>query len=442
VKLTAEYNVRERGRVNEVINSGLLYGAVAGALVTTLAWLFTERIAGWYNVRAELLPAFHLLIRIVGVSWGAGLFFNILSAGIEGLQRFDVTSRIWIGSTAGRAVLTLMVLWLGYGLEAMGWVMLATQSTAYLATYVAWRGLFPEFHFSWAAVTRRMLGQQISYGWKVIPSIISARAVGSVLPTQISKLISVTSVSYYSLSMKLIEYAADAVGRVGLVSGPQATQLMAEGRRHELALLAENGNRYSLTVWMLPASFLLVYGWEFYRWWMGREVADVCSRLLPPLLLAHTASVSQFISNAILMGLDRFGRYSWSLLMEAGVTLAGMAYILPRWGLEGGMWWLAALMVANRCLHLLYLTLRELEVGVWEYVGAIYPAPLGTGLAAAAASWGLKQTVWPADSLWSLAGAGLSHLAIFGALAVAFCLRPEHRRKLWAARYTLGRFQR
>lgn len=175
---------------------------------------------------------------------------------------------------------------------------------------------------------------------------------------------------------------------------------------------------------------------------MGVEVADVCARLLPPLLLAHTASISQFISNAILMGLDRFSRYSWSLLIEAAITLAGMTVILPRWGLEGGMWWIAAMMTANRCLHLLYLTQRELNLNVWQYVGAIYPAPFAVGLATVAASWTLKQLVFPAGSLMWLIVAGIIHVAIYAVLAVAFCLRPEHRQRLWAARYTLKGFPR
>lgn len=434
VKLTADYKARgNMAKVNEVVNSGILYSLMIGAVVLVLTLGFAGPIAGRFNVEPKLVGDFESLIRIVGVSWALGMAFNMMGAGIEGFQRFDITSRVWMGATALRAVGTLIVVGLGYGLLAMAWVLAAAQAMTYLLLLWEWKRLFPQFRFSPADAKRETMREQLDYGLQVVPGMISSRMLSPGIATITGSILNATAVAYYGLSMRIIEYASDAIGRIGLITSPNASELMALGKKEELRQLGKNGNRYCLTIWLLPAIFLFLYREEFYRAWVHEPVAGNCTPLIPPLLAAYSVSMSQFISASILMGVARYRYYSLSLLAETLVILGGLFLVLPAYGLPGAAVMIACCIMLNRGLNLMLEFCRQFEISPLEYMGAIYPRPLMLGLIAGALLQAARQIPFFAGYNWtSLIVSGIVFAAFYGALALIIVLKPNHRRMLWS----------
>lgn len=125
-KYAAHYRaLNEPDKVNEVVNSGLIYAtcmAVLAIAATLVCARYMDRI---FPVPPQYREVYTLLIMIVGTGWAAGGIFNVFSGCMEGFQRFDVTSRIWMTGMALRSIGLATVLASGYGLRAMGLVVIA-----------------------------------------------------------------------------------------------------------------------------------------------------------------------------------------------------------------------------------------------------------------------------------------------------------------------------
>ena len=117
----------DRDTVNSVINTALIYFAGMGVLVVLLAFLLAPVIPGFFQVPPVLLPEFRSLLMLVGLSWGLGAVFLVFQASIEGLQRFDIVSRIAIGTNLLRLGAWTWVLAAGHGTLALVSVFIVVQ---------------------------------------------------------------------------------------------------------------------------------------------------------------------------------------------------------------------------------------------------------------------------------------------------------------------------
>ena len=101
----------------------------------------------------------------------------------------------------------------------------------------------------------------------------------SSLPGIITYFKSTAFVPFFTQTQRILDYAGDAISRVGLVTSPRAADMYALGKKTEVIALARNANRYCLTLWGLPASFLFAYGGDFFRVWMTKAFGD---QAVPP----------------------------------------------------------------------------------------------------------------------------------------------------------------
>jgi O-antigen/teichoic acid export membrane protein len=227
--------------------------------------------------------------------------------------------------------------------------------------------------------------------------------------------------------VRILEYAGEAVGRVGAVTAPNATELMAQGRKRELVSLGILTNRYCLCLFLPVTVFLLVYGYEVYSLWIRPAFAKESAYLLPVLLLGNTAMFGQFNSISILFGMGRHKVYARCLLVEAILTVAGMMVVLPRFGLWGGAWLVSSLMVVNRTIVVCLLAARELEINPLQYAVRIYTMPAALGTGALLFLLALKRTWIPGRTWGQALLAGLLMGIPYAALVYRFCLAGHHR---------------
>lgn len=437
LKLTAEYRARERSdKINEVLSTGLVYSSLAALIVLAVTLPLAGHIGRVFHVND---PAFPLLVRIVGLSWGVGMVVNVFGASLEAFQRFDLTGRIWIAGLALRSTAIALLLYRGYGLPEMGFALFSAQMTMYLLTFVCFRRVFPQASVSLRKGSLAMFREMGRYGLHSFKVLLSTRLLGQSVPLLIAYFLPVRFVSYYAVTIRVLEHAMDGIGRVGMVTAPNATELMVKGTRADLERLGVFTNRYSLCLFLPLPIFLLPYRFELYSVWIRTDFARESAYLLPVLLLGYTAVSGQFNSVSILFGIGKHSTYSYCLLAEALVAIAGLIVVLPRHGLLGAAWVIAVLMLLNRALNVLLLVSRELRMNPFGYAARIYAAPLAVALAASLTGFWLKQAVIPGRTWPELAAAAGVVLGIYAGLAFRFCVAPHHRALLVTkARQILG----
>ena len=430
VKLTAEFRALGRmTEINRLLNTAVAYSVVAGGLVLLVVWLAAERIGVVLHVSD---PAFQFLLRVVGASWAAGLVFNVFAAAREGFQRFDLSNRAQMLAPLVRGPLSVILVMYGYGLRQMGIALLLGQTCCYIATYVYCRRVFPELRLSPRNIHLGAAREIFSYASQTVSGMIGTRFQQGMLPGLISRYSSTRSVTYFSQTQRLLDYAADGISRVALVTTPKVTHLQAKGEMETIAQLTRTANRYCLALWCLPAGYLFVFGGAICRVLVNREFGDQVAVLMPLLLVGYTCWMGQFLSASVLMGMERYTAYSVGLLVEALAVTGAVALVLPRWGLPGAAVVVVGGMILTRCLWLSHLVCRELNMKQFVFLAGVFSRPLallGVSLAGLLAA----RYLLPPQPRWApLIAIGILYSGVYGLLALWFVPDPGHRSQLWS----------
>ncbi|HVW10582.1 MAG TPA: polysaccharide biosynthesis C-terminal domain-containing protein, partial [Bryobacteraceae bacterium] len=321
-----------------------------------------------------------------------------------------------------------LVLYSGHGLLGMGFVLLGAQLLSYLLTFLTFRRVAPDVRISWRRARVSMLRRMASYGIHSFTTIISGRLLSQGLPSIIAYLLPTQSVAYYMTPLKIMDYAMDGVGRVGMITTPNAAELAAKERQNALAQLGIYANRYCYCLFLPLVSILLVYGFEVYSLWVKKPgFAAASAYLLPVMVLSHAAVSGQFNSVSILFGMGRHKIYSRFLLAEAVITMAGMWFVLPRYGLYGGAILAGSAMVADRTIVTCILVSRELKISAASYAAKIYLVPSCISVAVTALLYLIKKAWLPGRNWAQIAVACSLMLIPYVALTFRFCLAEHHR---------------
>jgi O-antigen/teichoic acid export membrane protein len=425
VKMSAQFRAAgQPDELNELLSTSMTYTMIMAGMVILLTFAvapFAERI--WRIHR----PVFPQLILIAGTSFALGMVFNIFGACVEGFQRFDLLGRIWITTTVVRSTGVFLILYTGHGLLWLGFMLLTAQCLSYLMTYLSFRHVAPTVRVSWRLASFSMLRRIAAYGFHTFTTIVSGRLLSQGLPSIIAYLLPTQSVAYFMTPQKIMDYAMDGVGRVGMVTTPNAAELMAKGRQSDVATLGMYANRYCLCLFLPLVSMLLVYGFEVYSLWVKPSFAAASAYLLPVMVLSHAAVSGQFNSVAVLFGMGRHKVYSRFLFAEAVITLVGMWFVLPRFGLYGGAVLTGSVMVADRTIVAGILVSRELKISAARYAARIYLGPVSICTAVTLMLYFVKKLWLPGRTWAQIAVAATLMLIPYLLLTFRFCLAEHHR---------------
>ncbi|HWB83424.1 MAG TPA: oligosaccharide flippase family protein [Bryobacteraceae bacterium] len=419
----------EPEKINEVLNTGLFYFSVLSLVIGALVLTLSRHVDAFFQVSPAYRSEFSTLILLTGLSWAVCIVLHIFVSALDGFQRFDLSSRVWVLTLVLRSTGYFVVLKMGYGLLAMAGLYVFFQFTGYVLNFLNLRSVFRPLRFSFVYVRWQMFKEIVSYGIRSFLANASDLTLSQSAPVLIGHFKRAEFVGYYQLPAKLLQYAVDAVARIGMVTRSSAAELTAMGRHDAVLDLAVYSNRYSFTLFMPLVLMLLVYGEEVILHWVGPAFAANSAPLLPVLLLATAlVTAGQFNSSSLLFGLNRHGGYARAVTVEAILNVIGMIIVIPRFGILGAAWVASALMLAVRGIYTPYLVCQNLNVSFFRFLRLIYIRPLLTAAPVLLLAY-LMKTLWIPGQSWPgliLAGAVIS--VSYSVLAFYTCIEPEHRK--------------
>jgi O-antigen/teichoic acid export membrane protein len=430
VKYSAHYRaLEEPEKINEVINTGVVYFAAMAALLVVGTVVLARNVDRLFQVAPRFRGPFAFLVVVVGASWAFGMIFNVFNACLEGFQHFDVSSRIWITVTTLRVLGTAALLYLGHGLAALGVLVVSCQVLGYLLSYLFLRRMFPRLRFSPSLVKFSMFKQMASYGVHTLTSGIAQQLLNQSAPLLIGHFRPAAFAGYFSVPMRLLQYTGDAVDRVGLVTSSNSAELTAKGETDAISRLGMYVNRYCLTLFLPVAAFLLVYAPQLIRVWIRKaDYVALSAPLVPVLLIGTTFAIAgQVNSSSILYGMARHRGYARGLLAEGLALIAALYFIVPRYGIAGAAWAVSLLMLADRGLFAPWLLCRHLHFPYGRYMRSIYLRPLLTAAPVVAFAYWLKRGPLDGHNLVGVLAAAALIAVLHFSLAFFTCLEPEHR---------------
>jgi len=429
--------LREHQKINQVINTALFYFTVIALVVWMTTPVLAVRASRFFKVSEADRHEFSTLILITGLSWGLQMMLHLFLSALDGFQRFDLTSRVMVVQVALRAAGYFTVLYLGYGLLAMAEIYIVTQLLGYVLNFLNFRRVFPQLHLGVQYVSRAMFVDILRYGLKSFVANSSTLALNQTGTLMVGHYLGATAVGFYGLPSRLLQQAADVVSRIGMVTRSRAAELSATSQREQTVSLGVYANRYSLTLFMPLACFLLIYGQPLILRWLGTAQGPLYAAnsapLLPIFLLSYSLVLAgQFSSSSLLYGVGRHGGYARGLVVEAVCYVATLVWVVPRYGILGAAWASAILMIAVRGVYTPLLVARALDYPFLVYMRRIYVRPLLAAAPAVAVAWALHANLLPGRTWPQLVLAGALTSLTYGALALCICVAPAHRGMLFS----------
>ena len=273
----------EAEKINELINTIMFYYGLCSLVLFGISLVLAHYANRIFHVAPAFQHDFSVLVVLTGINFIIGM--NVFAGCLEGFQRFDISTRIYVATLAVRSVGALVLLWLGYKLLALGINLLAAQVLSLVLGWYAFRKIFPALRFGMKYVSRSVLRQTASYGAHTFVAMVAGHSLSQGVSLLIAFFLPASFVGYYALPSRLLQYTVDLVERVGFVSASTASELAAHGDKQSIARLGMYSNRYSFAMFMPLTIFLLAYGREFLNVWVGPNFAVFSAPILPILLV-------------------------------------------------------------------------------------------------------------------------------------------------------------
>lgn len=426
VKYVAHYRaLQDNDKLNAVINSATLFSLLLAPVIIGIVILSAPWLAARFNVQQPELLA--RLIVLAVTAWALGTLGSSFSAALEGLQRFDYTSQAYILTTTARNLGVFVLLMLGFGVMEMAWLSLAVQGLLLALNFTFLKYAFPEHRMEPGSARRSTFRELMSYGVHGMTASLGQRILNQSTPLLIGGFLNARSAGYFAAPSKLLDYSVEAILRIGMVSNPNAADLLAKGRIEQLRSMAIDASRYSLTLYLPASLFLAAYGHELLSVWISADFAAKAAGVLPALLIgAALGTAAQYSSGSILFGIGKHRQYARALLAEGIVGVVLTILVLPGYGIVGAAWVRSVLMLLNRGFLTAWLLTRELRTPYRDFVASVYGPPLAAGAPVLVLLIWLKGLM-PGSNWGQLIAAGLLGSMVYLVLAYRVCLRQEHQ---------------
>lgn len=430
VKYSAHYRATaEPERINEVLNTGIAFFSAVATVVFLASVYLSRHIDRLFQVSPANRGGLAFLVLAVGASWSTGMVFNVFSACLEGFQRFDAASRIAISVTMLRVGGSFVLLATGYRLIGLGVYVVSCQVFGYLLSWAALSRAFPLRRLGPRFATWPMFRQLAGYGVHTLAGAAGYQLLYQGAPLMIGHFHPAAFVGYYNVPLRLLQYPAAAVDRVGGVASSTAAELTARREGDAIARLGIYANRYCLTLFLPAAVFLAIYGPELVNVWIRKpEYAAHSAALFVPLLIGWTLGIAaQFNSGSILYGIAQHRWFARGLLAEGLLLTGALWYVVPRYGLAGAAWAGSLLMLADRGLFTPWLLCRYVQIGYFRYMLSIYARPMAAAVPATVFAFWLKARVLTGANLGEVLAAAVLVAAVYCGIAFFACVEPQHR---------------
>ena len=378
IKYVAEYH--EKGdytKLEKVISASLrmysLICIICIAVSTALA-LFLPTII---NISQDTVIVAQLVVIIVGIDIAQTFIFNVFIGILMGLQRYDIFSKISIGSSILRGILIFIFLTQGHGIVALALIQLCLNGiTNIILYYIAKRSISLKISLLHIKIDNSIYKMILKYGFYVLLNNVFVQAIFYSSNLIIAIYLPISAVTYYAIAITLIDYMKKITWAATQVINPLASQFDAKNAPEKIVTLLINGTKFSLLLGLPIGTVFLLMGREFITLWMGSEYALITGNILAVLTVATIFSLPHYTITGILLGINRHKIIAYCHSIEAVVNIILSIVLIKYYGLIGVAFGAAIPHFIMVLFILPVIISRILSINMYVYIKNAYYGPL------------------------------------------------------------------
>lgn len=378
VKYSAEHaGTKNSAAVNSLLATSLSALLLAGVIAVLASGAVSALIVpNFFDIPAERVLDVQWAVIIFGGSFLVGFPGSALSALFEGYQRFDLLNVIDIASTLVSAVATVVVLLLGYEIIALALIYLVATLIDLVLGLLCLRRLDPSLKIRLGSI-----GGQV---WKQIRGYSTWTSCNEILvdgSPEMEKLLvaiflSVSLLTPYALICMVAAVIFLAIEPITDVLFPLSSAYDAGGDKGRLRKLLLRGTKLVMGITLPMAMAIATYGISFIESWIGDEVMDVPSIVMPLVVINFAISAFIMTGATVLLALAKVKEVFWLSVAEFALACLLIAMTAGEWELVGLA---GSLLIANFLLTFfgfVPLVSKLLDQPLVRYLGEALLRPL------------------------------------------------------------------
>jgi O-antigen/teichoic acid export membrane protein len=331
--------------IQSVISTALVFFLGVAVVLVLLSLLLYAKIGDWFAIDPDLVEAARLLVLVIGLCFAAASPFQLTTAVLSGLQRYDITSMVTLGVLIARTALLVILLLRGYGLLTMGLIFGISEILVRALQYSFVRRLLPSVSISWQSVDFTLLKEMLFYGMNTFLYTTGALIIYKASDLVIGIFLGTTEVGYFAIAVAGVLLLSQFLQAFTTAIKPAVSDLDARDDQSRVRQIAFLTQKYSL-LFIIPAGlFLTVMGKEFLTVWVGEKLQNPAmvgslATILAILTAAHCLMLAQHSNFLVLVGRGEHRAFGILTAVEAVLCVSGSIFTVKvlGWGLRGIAW--------------------------------------------------------------------------------------------------------
>jgi O-antigen/teichoic acid export membrane protein len=403
--------------LGSVISTALAIYAVLSGVLLAVSVAAGFALGALVEMPSDLRAVSQLVLFIASGTLSVTLLASVFNGFFAGLQRYDITNAVGIGTTVIGAVLIWLAVTEGFGIVGLGVVHLILQSAAGLLLWRIAVRFRPKLRVGTSQVSLAMLKKLYGYSFFVLLNSLAMLLLFRSGELVAGTLFGAAAITYFAIGGMLVEYLGRIVGSMTQVLLPLASSQHILGDDSGLRSVLLLSTRACLAIALPACTAFILLGTQFIARWMGPEYASVSGPILTVLAIARLVWLAQSGAGNILLGGGRHRQLTFitGVTGIVGIILAILA--AGRYGLIGVAIGIAASIVIFQGILMPAFICQALRIPLRDYVSGAVAGPVLAVIPFAAVMYVLVR-------IWAPAGYG-------GVVAVAAACAPIYLGIAW-----------
>ena len=335
IKFLSENNLKnDINQFNKYLSTGIIFYLIIGCLSSILLWLNASTIViTFFKIPTEFHKVAISCLIISGFNFLIVIQNQLLVSIPEAFNRFDISKLVQIISNVISSIITLLIVYFGYGLTEIVYFNVLFGMLTFYVNYVILKQLVPNVKFIFK-IDLLILKKMLKFGLVVMLGNIVFTGYTLFDLTFIGSIIGASALAYYSVSSTASRYLHGVVGSILLPIFPLASE-HSISNKHNFENIYYKANKFSFILSAYMCLILCLLSKDLLNIWMGESFTKNAQLSFVLLVLSWAIFSFTIVSFQTIEG---FGFPKFNLVFALSCTLSSLIlyyFFIPRFGIDG-----------------------------------------------------------------------------------------------------------
>jgi len=335
-RMTAAYMAEGAdSKINSLITASMIFQIVIASLIGGAFILSSDFLASFIvKDKIDFIKETRIALSYAGVNIVVLMCRNVYTALFMGLQRYDISSTSDALFNLLASLLSIVALWLGYGIVGMIVVRLIINLISIAVLHYFAKHFLSSFRFSFQ-ISKDLVKEIYKYASWVVVGRVNRLAVNALPPIFIGMYLGPSGIAYFNISSRIVLALNNLLASSINVIFPFVSELDALQQTDRTKWAYLGVNRLLSLISAPLYCFGVIYSWDLLYLWLGPEVANNSWALMTTFFVGYYLSSASMIPCTFAMGMGNSKILALTGFAQTILVVVTLPLLLKFFGIIG-----------------------------------------------------------------------------------------------------------